>query len=173
MRALYCLLALILLAACTGREGVETRPEDFQVQYKWMEGSLPPPYYYDYTVSIDPQGQGEVSMNPDYPGPDVPVWTETFSLTSEELDQLFAEMLSQGLLRIRWTQEDVLPVGGSSEWMLVTAHGEEIRIPAFVPPRQQERAQALFRAVRSTVPDEIWYSLYNRREAYVQEHPNR
>ena len=176
MRELMFILALVLLAACSGifgQGGTATRPEDFQVQYDWSEGSLPPPYHYEYTVLIEPDGQAEVRMTPDYPGPGVPTWTETFSLTPEELDSLYAQMLAQGLERENWAEEDDPPVGGSSAWVVVTSRGKEIRIPAFVVSRQAAKAQALREAVRSVVPQPIWDELDVLREAYIAEHPDR
>jgi hypothetical protein len=176
MRELIFVLALALLAGCSGifgQRGAASRPEDFQVQYEWSEGSLPPPYHYEYTVLIGPDGQGEVRMTPDYPGPDVPTWTETFSLTPEEMDSLYAGMAAQGLEREKWAEEDDPPVGGSSAWMVVTSRGKEIRIPSFVPARQAAKAQALGEAVVSAVPQPFWDSLNARREAYMVEHPDR
>src|SRR5690554_3169233 len=53
-------------------------PADFQIEYEWHEGSLPPPYHYEYTIRIGPGAQGEIVFLPDYPSDDTPVWTEPF-----------------------------------------------------------------------------------------------
>src|SRR5581483_4503008 len=74
-----------------------TRPDDFALEYRWREASLPPPYHYEYTITIKPTGHGEIVMIPDYPNvmvPHYPVqtiprWTETFALQSKQLDQLY------------------------------------------------------------------------------------
>src|SRR4051812_20811553 len=36
------------------------RPADFSLTYDWRAGSMPPPFHYEYTVSISPDGEGKV-----------------------------------------------------------------------------------------------------------------
>ncbi|HUT36408.1 MAG TPA: hypothetical protein VNE39_23175 [Planctomycetota bacterium] len=54
----------------------EGRPADFGFRYDWREGSLPPPYHYEYTISVSPEGEGTIVFRPDYPEHDVPAWEE-------------------------------------------------------------------------------------------------
>src|SRR5262245_35527834 len=52
----------ILLAGCGPSSLPDTRPEDFQVTCEWSEGSLPPPFHYEYTITITSIGAGTVAM---------------------------------------------------------------------------------------------------------------
>ncbi len=149
-----------------------SRPDDFALTYEWVEGSLPPPYHYEYVIRLTASGQGEVIMTPDYPADDVPVWTETFSLPADQFDQLYATMAAEGLLTQAWQAQGDPPVGGSSEWLTVTAAGRLIEIPAFVVPAQASRAEAIYAALRSAVPETIWSKLEAQRQEYVEAHPD-
>jgi hypothetical protein len=159
------LAALLLLAACaTGAEGPP--PADFSLRYDWREGSLPPPYHYEYTITLAADGTGLMTMVPDYPGPDAPVWEEPFTVPPEEVDQLHDLMVEQGLLRERWREADDTPVGGSSASLEVTRDGKTIQIPSFPPDGQRERAAAIFAAVEAIVPQAIRDDLERRRAEY-------
>jgi hypothetical protein len=169
---LSCLV--VLLVACstsnplTGKP--DTRPDDFSVQYHWQEGSLPPPYHYEYTIRINATGEGQVEMIPDYPSEQVPVWTEPFTVSQADLDKLFQTMADQGVFTRAWRAQDSPPVGGSSEWLTVTANGREIEIPAYVLASQASAAAEVYSATKALAPQAVWDKLTAQREEYVQEH---
>ncbi len=176
MKTLILLLVLVLLSACGGFSGSgaeTTRPEDFQVRYEFAEGSLPPPYYYQYSLQIGPGEEAEISMTPDYPGEGVPTWTETFTLTAAEVDALYQQLVSLGLLSTRWAAEDDPPVGGSRTWLEALVNGREIRVPPYPVSSQRDRAGELLEAVQAVVPQDILDGLLARRESYMEAHPDR
>lgn len=161
------LLAVVLfLSACGADAAAGLPPDDFSIRYDWSEGSLPPPYHYEYTITLAADGSGLMVMIPDYPGPDVPVWEEPFSVPPEELDRLHDLMIEQGLIHERWSERDDPPVGGSSASLEVTRSGEMIEIPAFPVDGQAERAAAIFAAVEAIVPQAVRDDLEQRRAAY-------
>lgn len=177
MRARAILATLLGLSAATllmgcAAQGGATAPDDLLITYEWREGSLPPPYHYEYSIVLRADGNGEVTMVPDYPGEGVPVWSEPFSVERASLDQMYATMVEQGLLSQRWSAEDSPPVGGSSEDMSVVAGGRTITIPSFLPSAQQARAEAIYAALRAVVPQAIFDDLEARRAAYEAEHAN-
>lgn len=145
-----------------------TAPNDFRILYEWQEGSLPPPYHYEYTITIEPDGRGQIVMVPDYPSDDVPTWTETFDLSRAELDTLYRFLMGQGLFTHSWRAQDDPPVGGSSQSLIVTAHEQEIVIPSYVIPAQDAAAREISAAIVAMVPKPIWEKLNAQREQYVQ-----
>jgi hypothetical protein len=159
-------VALLLLAACGADPAAGPPPADFSLRYDWREGSLPPPYHYEYTITLAADGSGLIAMTPDYPGEGVPVWEEPFSVPAEEVDRLHDLMVGQGLLRERWRAEDSPPVGGSYAWLEVTRDGRTIEIPPFPVGGQRERAAAIFAAVEAAVPQTIRDDLERRRAEY-------
>lgn len=148
-------------------------PDDLLVRYEWREGSLPPPYHYEYSIRLQSDGAGEVTMVPDYAGDEVPVWSEPFSVSREQVAQLYGVIVDRGLFSQTWRELEDPPVGGSSEMMSVVANGRIVTIPAFLPPDQRERAEDLYAALRSLVPTAVFAGLEARRAAYVAEHESR
>ncbi|HTP07764.1 MAG TPA: hypothetical protein VMP08_05910, partial [Anaerolineae bacterium] len=137
-------LLLFAVAGCTAVTPTPnpfiTRPTDFNLVYEWQEGSLPPPYHYEYTITIDPAGQGQLVMVPDYAFNDPPQWTEAFTLTPALLDQFYQYLFDKGLFDQHWQAQEQPPVGGSYDSLHVTAHGQQITIPSFVIPTQASAA---------------------------------
>jgi len=162
-------IALLLLAAC-GSGAVSGPPTDFSLRYAWREGSLPPPYHYEYNITLAADGSGAMQLVPDYPGPGVPVWEAPFTLSAAEVEQLHARLIAQDLVREGWQALDTPPVGGSSATLEVRHDGRTITIPAFPLERQQRRAAASFAAVEAIVPQTIRDDLEQRRAAYEAAH---
>jgi hypothetical protein len=170
---LLSILAVTLLACAVLNPTptmTDTRPNDFTIFYEWQEGSLPPPYHYEYNITIQPDGQGQVVMIPDYASSTVPTWTETFTVEQTEMDKLYKLMVDKELFTQEWRAQDQPPVGGSSESMTVTANGKQIEIPVYVIPELADAAAEMYAAVTTLVPETIWDKLNVQREQYVQEH---
>jgi hypothetical protein len=178
MRKLPLVFTAILLFTLSGGctnvsptpNPLDARPIDFNLVYQWQEGSLPPPYHYEYTITIDMAGQGQIVMVPDYSFSNPPTWTETFTLTTAALDQLYRLLIDKGLFTQRWQAQTDPPVGGSYDSLQVTAHRQQIDIPSFVVPLQATAAEDMTAAVRALVPHTIWYKLDTQREQYMAEH---
>jgi hypothetical protein len=173
---LSSLILLILATGCTAMnptpDPLDSRPADFKVVYDWQEGSLPPPYHYEYTITLAPDGQGQIVMVPDYTFSNPPTWTETFTVTSAQLDQFYRLLIDKGLFTQRWQAQADPPVGGSYDSLSITAHGKQITIPTFVIPSQAAAAEDISTALRALVPQDLWDRLNTQLEKYQQEHSN-
>jgi hypothetical protein len=175
----FVVALLTLLAGCTfmiPTPGEQTRPDDFHLTYRWQEGSLPPPYHYEYTITISstgqvsPTGQGEIVMIPDYDFNEPPTWTEAFTADAEQMDTLYSTLVANGLLSQRWRAQGDPPVGGSSQSVTAMARGQTYAIPSFVPASQENAAANIAAAIEAFVPQAIWDKLEAQREQYMEEH---
>jgi hypothetical protein len=178
MTRLICMTLMLFLfaAGCAAMNPtpnpLDTRPSDFNLVYEWHEGSLPPPYHYEYTITLGPDGQGQIEMLPDYASDRTPHWTETFSVTPAAFDQFYRLLSDKGLFTQRWQAMSDTPVGGGSESLLVTAHGRQISIPPYVILLQTAAAEDMATATRALVPQSLWDKLNMQREQYMQERSN-
>ena len=180
MKRLSNLLLTLLAVSCIGcatvhpsTNGQNARPDDFGVEYEWREGSLPPPYHYEYTVIIKPSSQSEIVLTPDYPSITVPKWTEFFKVEEQGLNDLYRVMVENGLFTRKWRQLDAAPVGGSNQTLVVTAQGKRIKVEDYLVPEQQVSAKVMYAAVQALVPRDIWERLKARRQQYMQEQRHR
>jgi hypothetical protein len=173
---LSSLVLLLLATGCAAMnptpDPLNSRPADFKVVYDWQEGSLPPPYHYEYTITIEPGGQGQIVMVPDYAFSNPPTWTETFTVTPAQLDQFYRLLIDKGLFTQRWQAQSDPPVGGSYDSVSITAHGKQISIPSFVIHAQAAAAEDISIALHALVPPDLWGKLDTQRGQYQQEHSN-
>lgn len=150
------------------------RPADLTLRYEWNEGTMPPPYYYEYTIRIGPGTTGEIVFLPDYSIHQPPVWTERFPVEEAALDRLYALLLEKGILSRSWAERERMPVGGSTEWLEVTAHGRQVKISSRI--EDVEAVAELYAAIRALVPAPIWQSLHARRaefqRRFLEEEPD-
>ncbi len=154
----------------TPGDKVKPQPADFSVRYEWRAGTMPPPFHYEYSIRIGPGEHGQIVYRPDYESESVPTWTEEFTLTEQQLADLYDLVVDRKLLREKWRGTDNPPVGGSVEWAEITAGGKTYDIPRHLQGFQEEAAGRLYEAVRGLVPQETWDKLEARRQQYVEEY---
>lgn len=145
------------------------RPADFSLRYEWNEGSLPPPYHYEYIIRVGPDGVGAVVMIPDYPTEGVPEWREAFAVDASTLDALYALMVAQGVFTTEWREAGDIPVGGPVEWVEVTANGRTVEVPGYPIEAQAEAMAPVYAAVNALVPPDLMAGLMEKRQEYVEE----
>ena len=144
------------------------RPKDFSIQYWWMEGSVPPPYHYEYSIYLGPGSKGKIVFYPDYPMEKPPVWTETFSVDDRTLDELYALIVEKQLFTIKWTEIEDPAVGGSLEWLEVVAHEDQIMVPSAI--NESQVVNDVYSMIKSLVPRRIWSKLMHQRDQYQWEY---
>lgn len=149
---------------------MDHRPTNFGVEYRWQEGSLPPPYHYEYRICLLSSRQGEVTLIPDYPAPTVPVWPETFPIAGAELDAFYFLVVSEGAFQTNWQSIANPPVGGSSESMKLTVSGCLVEIPAYLKPELQSKASIIYKQWKELMPEKIWNKLMRKRQHYIHRY---
>jgi hypothetical protein len=148
-----------------------TMPTDFAVVYTWQAGSMPPPYHYEFTIHIGPQTKGKIVFFPDYPSDDTPRWTEIFPVDEQLLSELHGLIMENDLQRREWPEEQIEAIGGSQEWLEITASGKTVKLPSRAS--SDEMAAAAYAFIRRLVPESIWAELLSRREQYEREYEDR
>jgi hypothetical protein len=138
-------------------EDAMARPDDFCVLYEWHAGSMPPPYHYEYVIRVEADLRGELVFSPDYPRYDPKMWTKTFTVDEGIVDRLHELMVEKGLFREDCTRMEHAPVGGTLEWLEVTADGKSIKVPPDIGDPAE--VTQIYAAVRSVVPAGIWAEL--------------
>lgn len=176
----YSLLVAALFLLFTSTRGMAmqpttdvTVPADFELTYQWVAGSMPPPYHYEYMIRLTAAGQGEMVLWPDYPGTGTPEWHEKFTLTATQVGELYQTLSVQGIFTRKWVARLMPPVGGSYDWLEVTANGHKVKTPSFVLPALEKPAEAAYASIRDSVPQSIRDGLQAKRDAYVKAAGNR
>lgn len=138
-----------------------------KVVYYYNVGSLPPPYHYEYTITINSDGTSELVYMMGY--------TRTFDNTLEySLDvrntafkNLKKEIKESKLLnkRVGYMPSEKIPVGGSSEH-LVIYDGEDTLtyVPSYPEMKYETVLEELYSKIRKCIPDDVWNEVKAKRE---------
>jgi hypothetical protein len=152
--------------------GMMDRPEDFSFRYEWREGSVPPPYYYEITISVSPRGEGIIVFCPDYTSRSAPAWQEHFRVPSSLLNELYQLMLERGVFGGHWETypEEHAPEGGPLEWLEVVVRGERHKMPWLL--LHPEAVRPIYEFIRTLVPETIWARLRKQHEDFIATYRN-
>ncbi len=173
MLQIFFVLLLLTISSCTA---IPMKPtptpvlDDLVVRYHWQEGSVPPPYHYEYHILLGPGKNGYVVFSPDYPGNDTPEWTEPFTITDVQRAQLIQLVRDNQILTRQWHLLQSPRVGGSLASMEVSAGDLRVSVPSQLADSDAAVAGKIYDAVRALVPQSTWDSLMQRREQYMAEH---
>ena len=130
---------------------------------------MPPPAHFEYTIRITRDG-GEIVFCPDYPSHQPPIWKERFVVPMDKLDSLYDLFVDKQILTRRWRSTDNHAVGGSLEFLDVTAKGVSISVPCHLNPRDAALLREMYDAIRALVPPNLWDHLQTRREKFQGEY---
>ena len=160
-------LTIISITACTFTPA--QRPDDFSLSFSWNTGSLPPQYHYTYTITIDSGGKGEFTYQPGYEQDEVDLWQITFTLTAQEMDNLYQYIAENELMRSSWKEGKKL-LGGSGTSMRITADGKEYHVPSISEVTDDDRTtiNAAMDYINNLVPKNIWDEMNARQQEYSE-----
>lgn len=147
-----------------------TEPTDLRVRYEWQEGSLPPPYHYEYTITIGPGLTGSLEFRPDYALNAPPVWHVSLQLTERDLAQI-SRLLSAGETPARQEPPDEqLSVGGAVEWLEGSRGGRAFHVSLQGKAKDAAATRDVILAIRSLVPDSVWNQMADKQKEYQRDY---
>jgi hypothetical protein len=168
-RLIPAVVLALLLGACGDDDGgldPDVRPVDLSVDYSWYEGSVAPPYHYEFDIDVRADGSGTIRYRPDYGSE--PEWVEAFTVSDADLDSLYWDMYDAGVFTRDWREDDEPPVGGSVAGMTVIAAGKEYRIPLdLADAGDREAVIPVYGNIEGLVPTEIWRGFEALRDDYM------
>lgn len=144
------------------------KPTNFRIHYEWQEGSIPPPYHYEYTIQIGPGPEGEITLSPDYGFNHPSTWTEKWEISSQQFTELYTLLRHLDIGKRQWQARTGVSAGGSVEWLEGNIDGQNFSVPAQLDGADRQAIAEVYRTVRSFVPEPIWNKLMKQREQYVQ-----
>jgi hypothetical protein len=140
---------------------------NFEIIYHWAEGSVPPPYHYEYSIKIQEDRTGIVTFRPDYDLESVPVWNRFFTIPQEVNSHLYDLLESGEFYTYEWKQGLEINVGGSHEWCDGTFENHEFHIPTGLIPTDTEKAVSLYLILKKLGPTDMWEDLEQMRKEYI------
>jgi hypothetical protein len=167
-KSLVLIIGLLFIIGVGCSQSIPSKPSDFSFEYNWSEGTIPPPYHYEYTIKVEKDGSGTLMYRPDYSeNSKTPVWTEQLPQISEaEMDLLYSRIAETGLLKKGTIERENENVGGVSEWLEATMNGKKYEIKPGA--EQTEKIKYLYERLHNIVPDFTWNKMEQQRQDYIK-----
>jgi hypothetical protein len=166
LRVLMVVVAL-LLAGCGTEAGpsrpADAMPADFAGEISYSNGSLPPPYHYEWRVEFDTVS-ARLTWTPGYDGAEE--WSETVDLGPAERRQLYDRIEETGLFEFENSDDGM--VGGPTGRATFRHHDTGT---LGTSEAGQDMLDELVDATRATFPDAVWTEMESKQRAWEEQHP--
>ncbi len=133
----------------------------------YRSGSVPPPYHYEYVLSVSSREKGRLRFWPDYPAQGCPLWEATFvpHLTACILLHNWARATGLFARKPPAAEASTEAIGGESGVLTLSAGGQHGQV-AVHRLAADERLQ-VHQALRSIVPPRVWADCEGKRRRYI------
>jgi hypothetical protein len=167
-------VAVVLLLAGCGQErpgvpkaGADVMPADFAGTVSYGNGSVPPPYHFEWRLTFDTTS-ATVEWTPGYS--DVEPWRESVEITEDDRRALYDELRDAGVLTYEEETDEGL-AGGSTGSIDLVVDGERRTSPLGTSRAGQDVLEDVVAAVEDLVPAEAWTRLRDRQDEWSARQP--
>lgn len=174
MRAVVLLL-LLLVAGCaqqspgTPKPDDKVMPADFAGSVNFANGTVAPPYHYEWTVTFD-ASTAVVEWRPGYEEGTQP-WRHSVDITDEQRAGLYQKLRDLGVFDMEQAIDDGL-VGGPGGHIEVTAGGTTYDPGSLGSSEDSSRVlRKAADAAKELVPADVWAGLEAKQDEWSAQQP--
>jgi hypothetical protein len=166
------ILISTLLFQCSGSKSSDKSWDE--INYNYNSGTVPPPYYYSFSIKIKSNREGRITYAPDYD--DKNTWGYDFKITKKDLKDLTSKIESSKIMEkeIESMPDNMRPIGGSIHYGSILFEKEGVikkhDLPGFpVSESMKNELENIFNRIRAFVPKEIWDDIEIRKNNYIEQ----
>ncbi|MPZ83746.1 MAG: hypothetical protein GEV28_26475 [Actinophytocola sp.] len=170
------LAATLLLAGCARTDpGTPTAdsaamPDDFGGTIEYANGSVAPPYHYEWVLRIT-EDTAELTWRPGY-DKGGPSWRESAPIGREQRERLYERLREAGALDPSPAEDEGM-VGGSTGSVELVAGGRTYDPGTLGLSREsQDILDEVSAAAEDLLPGDVWSSMRDKQEAWGEENPD-
>ena len=154
-----CLVSVFILTSCN--QVPQQRPEDFAIYSYWNSGALPPEYYYEIEIEIDPDRNGTLTYQAGYESESEKENVFQFSVDEKTWDDFYLWLKTNKVFRNNWQESKEIMVGGSGTQVKLQMNGEKYEIPSEAVLSKEERQldSEIQNHINALIPEEIWQAV--------------
>ncbi|MBI5402813.1 MAG: hypothetical protein HY959_05400 [Ignavibacteriae bacterium] len=142
-----------------------------KLEYYYNVGSLPPPYHYSYTITIDKDGKGNLKYMGGYESTDKNTSEYAFELNAGELKKLKKEIKKSDILNldIKQRPNEEIPDGGHSDGLQIFGKDDDGKfisiksIPSYPDLKYEKTLDKLYDTIKKSVPENIWKEVDSKK----------
>lgn len=146
--------------------------------YHYQTGTVPPPYYYSYDLTVTYSGTGTLVYSPGY-GNDT-TWVYNITFSQSDIDKLNEVIIKSNVLNEKTPAlpDSLHPIGGSLQNISIQLPQDpnldqvppRIVTPYFPADSYKESLAEIYSVIQKMVSDNIWNEIHDRKEEYIKKH---
>ena len=169
-------LLLVLVTGCGAQvEGDPTAdtgamPADFAGEVTYANGSVPPPYHYEWRVEFD-TSSARLSWSPGYEGDEREEWTEEVPLGEDDRAAYYDRLRETGLFEFDNRDDDL--VGGPTGRARFGNPPGDLHDSGTLGTTEEgkDMLEAVTAATEELFPAEVWTGMKDKQQAWEDSHP--
>jgi len=143
-------------------------PADFGGTIDYANGSVPPPYHYEWRMTIGAT-TAEVAWRPGYD--EVQPWRNSVDITPEQRERVYDRLRDLGVFELAPDTSEGIS-GGSTGSIELVADGRNYDPGTLGMSRAgQDVLDDIVDAVQALVPADVWDGFQDQQEQWAAEHP--
>jgi hypothetical protein len=143
----------------------DTMPSDFAGEISYANGSVAPPYHYEWRVEFDTR-TAHLTWSPGYDGTEK--WTEAVGLDSGTRESLYDRLHEAGLFEFTNEPDEGL-VGGATGRAAFGSFYDSGTLGT--SEAGQDMLDEVVAATRAVFPDEVWTAMEQRQRDWEAQQP--
>ena len=154
-----CFVAVFISSGCS--RVPQQCPQDFAIYSYWNTGALPPEYYYEIEIEINPDHKGTLTYQAGYESESEKENAFQFSVDEKTWNDFYWWLKTNKVFRNNWQESKEIMVGGSGTQVKLQMNGEKYEIPSVAVLSKNERQlfSEIQNHINALVPEEIWQAV--------------
>lgn len=162
---IFMLLTVLLISDTACSQNSWTK-----IKYTYDAGSLPPPYKYNYTLTVSNDGNAELVYKTGYSGNERSTFSYNVEINNYMFKTLQNEIRESKVLnqRIEQMPSSEIPDGGHSDYLQIY-NGDELisSVPSYPDSKYKESLDKIYKALFKCIPDEIWKEIESKQSEII------
>ena len=164
---------LILFPLITAATSVFAQEKWTKIEYYFNIGSLPPPYHYEYTITITRDGTASLEYMMGYSRTSDNTLEYKLDIRNTPLKNLNKEIKESGILskKIGYFPTGEIPVGGSSEHLTIFDGNDTITyVPSYPDKAYDDLLEGIYKKIKKCIPDDVWNEVESKRDERMNKY---
>lgn len=150
-------------------DSVAVMPADFGGTVDYANGSVPPPYHYEWRVTVTAT-TAEVEWRPGYDD-EVAPWRNSVDITGEQREHLYDRLREIGVFELAPDTSEGLAGGSTGSFELVADGKTHDSGTLGMSRAGQDVLEEIVDAIEELVPADVWDGFRDQQEQWATDHP--
>lgn len=143
-----------------------------KIEYYYNVGSLPPPYHYNYTITITREGNSDLVYIAGYTKTEKNTYKYNIEIDKDKFRALKKEIKRSNILNLKVSQRpnSEIPDGGHSDYLQIYSSDELLTsVPSYPESKYDKMLNKLYKVIVKCIPEKIWNEIESKKADNIKD----